>query len=114
MDILSESVEFVSKKVQAAQLPNVRVVKGDALNTKLDPESFDTVLLFGVIPAPMLPLKRLLTEIHRVLKPQGILAVWPPVPGWLPQSVLKSGLFTSTNKRNGVYNFRRCQAGCSR
>jgi demethylmenaquinone methyltransferase/2-methoxy-6-polyprenyl-1,4-benzoquinol methylase len=107
MDILSESVELVSKKVQAAQLTNVRVAKGDALNTKLDTESFDTVILFGVVPAPMLPLNRLLTEIHRVLKPEGILAVWPPVPGWLPQSVIKSSLFAGINKRNGVYNFRR-------
>lgn len=108
MDILSESVELVSNKVQAAKLPNVLVVKGDALNMKLDTESFDTVISFGVIPAPMLPLNRLLNEIHRVLKPEGVLAVWPPIPGWLPQSVLKSGLFTGTSKRNGVYNFRRC------
>jgi len=73
----------------------------------LDTESFHTVILFGVIPAPMLPLTRLLTEMHRVLKPEGILAVWPPVPGWLPQSILQSGLFTCANKRNGVCNFKR-------
>jgi ubiquinone/menaquinone biosynthesis C-methylase UbiE len=108
MDILSESVELVTKKVQAAKLQNVRVVRGDALNTNLDSESFHTVILFGVIPAPMLPLTRLLTEMHRILKPEGNLAVWPPVPGWLPQSVLKSGLFIRASKRNGVYNFKRC------
>jgi ubiquinone/menaquinone biosynthesis C-methylase UbiE len=107
MDILAESVEFVSQKVQAAKLPNVRVVKGDALNTKLDTASFDTVILFGVIPAPMLPLTQLLTEICRVLKPDGVLAVWPPVPGLLPQSILQSGLFTDAHKRNSVYNFKR-------
>jgi ubiquinone/menaquinone biosynthesis C-methylase UbiE len=108
MDILSESVELVSKKVQAAKLQNVRVVKGDAMDTSLDAESFHTVLLFGVIPAPMLPLTRLLPEMHRVLKAGGSLAVWPPVPGWLPQSILQSGLFTCANKRNSVYNFKRC------
>ncbi len=108
MDVLSESVELVSNKVQAAQLKNVRVIKGDALNTNLDPASFNTVTLFGVIPAPMLPLIQLLTELHRVLKPGGILAVWLPVLGWLPQSILKSGLFTLADKRNGVHNFNRC------
>ena len=108
MDILPESVELVSSKVQAARLQNVRVVKGDALNTNLDSESFQTVLLFGVIPAPMLPLGRLLTEMQRVLKSEGILAVWPPVPGWLPRSILKSGQFSFVNKRSGVYNFKRC------
>jgi ubiquinone/menaquinone biosynthesis C-methylase UbiE len=107
MDILSESVELVSRKVQAAKLQNVRVVKGDALNTNLEAESFHAVILFGVIPAPMLPLTRLLTEMHRVLKPEGILAIWPPVPGWFPRSILKSGPFSYADKRNGVSNFKR-------
>jgi ubiquinone/menaquinone biosynthesis C-methylase UbiE len=107
MDILSESVEFVSKKVQDAKLQNVRVVRGDALNTNLESESFDTIILFGVIPAPMLPLTTILTEVHRVLKHEGTLAIWPPVPGLFPRSILKSGLFSLANKRNGVLNFKR-------
>jgi ubiquinone/menaquinone biosynthesis C-methylase UbiE len=110
MDILSESVELVSRKVEAAELQNVSVVKGDAMDTGLGTESFNTVLLFGVIPAPMLPLTRLLPEMYRVLKAEGSLAVWPPIPGWLPRSILKSGLFTLVNKQNGVYNFKRCRA----
>ena len=108
MDVLSESVELVSRKVQAMNLKNVRVIKGNAMDTGLDAESFHTILLFGVIPAPMLPLDRLLPELHRVLKPEGTLAVWPPVPGWLPGSVLKSGLFSLSSKRNGVHNFKQC------
>jgi ubiquinone/menaquinone biosynthesis C-methylase UbiE len=107
MDIVSESVELVSKKIQVADLKNVRVIKGDALDTGLDSGSFDTVLLFGVIPAPMLPLDRLLPEIHRILKPEGTLSVWPPVPGLLPGSIVKSGLFSFSSRRNGVYNFKR-------
>ena len=85
-------------------------VKRDAMNTGLDAESMDVVLLFGVIPAPMLPLNRLLPEMHRILKPKGTLAVWPPIPGFLPKSILQSGWFTYHSKRNGVYNFRRFQA----
>ena len=108
MDVLSESVELVARKVQAMNLKNVRVIKGNAMDTGLDAESFHTILLFGVIPAPMLPLDRLLPELHRVLKPEGTLAVWPPVPGWLPGSVLKSGLFSLSSKRNGVHNFKQC------
>jgi ubiquinone/menaquinone biosynthesis C-methylase UbiE len=107
MDVLSDSVELVSRKVQNANLKNVQVIKGDALNTGLDAESFDTVLLFGVIPAPVLPLAKLLPEMHRVLKVEGTLAVWPPIPGWLPQSILESRLFTYTGRRKGVHNFRR-------
>ena len=108
MDVLSESVELVARKVQAMNLKNVRVIKGNAMDTGLDAESFHTILLFGVIPAPMLPLDWLLPELHRVLKPEGTLAVWPPVPGWLPGAVLKSGLFSLSSKRNGVHNFKQC------
>lgn len=107
MDVLPASIEMVSKKVQTAKLNNVCVVHGDALNIGLVAESIDAVLLFGVIPAPMLPLKRLLPEIRRILKPAGILAVWPAIPGWLPKSILQSGLFSYACKRNGVFNFRR-------
>ena len=105
MDILPASVETVSEKVQTAGLKNVSVVKGDALNTKLDDECMDAVLLFGVVPAPMLPLDRLLPEVHRVLKPGGIMAVWPA--SWVRQSIPQSGLFTFVSKRNGVLNFKR-------
>jgi ubiquinone/menaquinone biosynthesis C-methylase UbiE len=105
MDVLPKSIETVSKKVQNANLKNVRVVKGDALNTKLDAESIDTVLLFGVIPAPMLPLDRLLPEMHRILKPDGIMAVWPPT--WTHRSISRTELFTYVGKRNGVLNYRR-------
>jgi len=105
MDVLSESIEIVSKKVQTANLKNVRVIKGDAMNTMLDAESMDAVLLFGMIPAPMLPLNRLLPEMYRILKPGGTMAVWPP--SWIRQSILRSGLFTYACKRNSVYNFRR-------
>jgi len=106
MDVLPVSVETVSKKVHAARLKNVRVVKGDAMDTKLDSQSMDLVLLFGVIPAPMLPLDRLLPEMHRILKPGGTMAVWPSI--WVHQSILQSGLFTYSCKRNNVSNYKRC------
>ncbi len=108
IDVLADSVELVSHKVHLANLKNVRVMRADALNTHLDAESFDTVLLFGVVPAPMLPMNKLLPEMHRVLKREGRLAVWPPVPSWLPGAVVESGLFKLTTKRNGVHNFKRC------
>ena len=109
MDVLSKYIERVSKKVQSAGLKNVRVLKRDALDTGLDAASIDTVLLFGVIPFPFLPLNRLLSKMHRVIKPEGSVAVWLfPVSGWVPKSILQSGLFTYVSKRNGVYNYRRC------
>src|SRR5690349_19966346 len=71
MDVLSASVEAVERKVLAAGLKNVRVIQADAVDTGLDAAGFDTILLFGVIPAPMLPMSQLLHEMQRVLKPEG-------------------------------------------
>ncbi len=105
MDVLSKYTERVSKKVQAAELRNVRVVRRDALDTGLEAESIDTVLLLSVIPSPTLPLNRFLPEMHRVLKPEGTLAV-TTFP-WVLRSIRRSGLFTYVSKRNGVTNFRR-------
>jgi ubiquinone/menaquinone biosynthesis C-methylase UbiE len=105
MDILPMSVEAVTKKVQAANLKNVRVVQGDALNTQLAAGSLDAVLLFGVIPAPMLPMDRLLSEMHRILKSGGTLAVWPR--SWVHQTIVQSGLFAFSSQRIGVSNYKR-------
>jgi ubiquinone/menaquinone biosynthesis C-methylase UbiE len=110
IDILAESVDLVSGKVRAAGLPNVHVMRADALATGFEAGRFDTVLLFGVVPAPVLPLMRLLPEMHRVLRAGGGLAVWPPVPGWLPGSILRTGLFDLSSRRNHVCNFRRRDA----
>ena len=112
MDVSSGFIEEVSKRVQDAELQNVRIVKKDALETGLDTASMDKVLLFGVIPFPLLPLDQLLPEMHRVLKPEGILAVWlwpPVVHSWVPPSIVKSGLFTYLNRPNDVYNYKRSE-----
>lgn len=112
MDVSSGFIEQVSKKVQNADLNNVRIVKRDALDTGLDSASMDKVLLFGVIPFPLLPLGQLLPEMHRVLKPDGTMGVWlfpPLVHSWVPGSILGSELFIFINRWGDVYNYRRCQ-----
>jgi len=105
MDMLPMFVEAESRRVQAANLKNVPAVQGDALNTQLADEGLDVVLTFGVIPAPILPMEQLLSEMHRILKPGGTMAVWPP--SWALQTIAQSGLFTSSSKRNGVSTYTR-------
>jgi len=103
MDMLTQSVETVRQKVQEAKLQNAQVVQGDALDTKLEPVSLDCVLIFGVLPAPMLPLDKLLCEVHRILKPGGRLSIWPTT--LINHAVLQSGLFKLSRKKNGVSSF---------
>jgi ubiquinone/menaquinone biosynthesis C-methylase UbiE len=110
MDPSSGFLEMVTKKVQKAGINNVQIVKRDALKTELESESIDKVLLFGVLPFPLLPLDRLLPEMHRILKPDGTMAVWlfpRVVNSWVPKAILSSGLFEYTGKGKGVYNYSR-------
>jgi demethylmenaquinone methyltransferase/2-methoxy-6-polyprenyl-1,4-benzoquinol methylase len=107
IDLSPQAIELVGKKVAAAGLQNVSLATADAKATGLPGATYDTVLLFGVVPAPMLPLGLLLTEMHRVLKPRGRLAVWPNVPLWMRAAFTKSGLFTFEGKVNGVLSFRK-------
>ena len=109
MDVMAGYLDQVAEKVRRAGLHNVQLVKRDALHTGLDAASVDVVLLFGVLPFPSLPLDRLLPEMHRVLAPQGNLAVWLfPVRGWVPRSIGGSGLFSFEDEQSGVYNFGPC------
>jgi demethylmenaquinone methyltransferase/2-methoxy-6-polyprenyl-1,4-benzoquinol methylase len=106
-DIHPLAVERVAEKIQNTGLRNVRLTKTDALETELPGESYDLILLFGVIPAPVLPLNKLLPEMHRLLRTGGSMAVWTGLPLWSPRQVTKSGLFTHVGKRKGVHNFTR-------
>jgi ubiquinone/menaquinone biosynthesis C-methylase UbiE len=106
-DISPQAVSLVRDKVGLAGLKNVRTGVADAKATGLQPAAFDLVLLLGVVPAPMLPAGLLLPEMHRVLKPEGVLAVWPEVPFWMRPTFEKSGLFALECKVNGVLRFRK-------
>ena len=110
MDASSGFLKVVTKKVKNANLNNVSIVQRDALNTGLETESIDKVLLFGVIPFPLLPLDNLLPEMHRVLKPDATMAVWlfpPMVHSWVPKAILQSNLFDHINSQTSVYNYKK-------
>jgi ubiquinone/menaquinone biosynthesis C-methylase UbiE len=106
IDILQESVDLVLKKVEDAKLKNVNVLKRDVTNTEFPSDTFDIVILFGVIPAPMLSLAHVLSEIYRVLKPHGSLSIWPSIPG-LRKSFQKSEIFLINHKKASVLNFSK-------
>lgn len=113
IDVYPPSIECVSKKIRDAHVINVKLTNADAMDSGLPGSSFDLILLFGVIPAPVLPLDRLLPEMHRLLKPKGALAVWTFFPWWSHASVTGSRLLTYTGKKNGVYNFQKVPSTCT-
>lgn len=105
IDMSPLSVDMVAKKAEKADIKNVKVIKANAIDTKLENSSFDEILIFGVIPAPMLPMNQLLSEMQRILKQNGIMSVWPP--SWVHSPILKSGQFKYIGKKNGVRNYQR-------
>jgi ubiquinone/menaquinone biosynthesis C-methylase UbiE len=107
IDLHPLAIEQVTRKIRDAGVTNVRLTKTNAAETGLPGDSIDLVLLFGVIPSPTLPLDRLLPEMHRLLKPDGALAVWTAFPWWSPASLTRGGLFAYVGKERGVYNFRK-------
>lgn len=110
MEPLAVFAERIAEKVRDAELGNVEVLRRDALNTRLKTGSMDKVLLFGVLPFPTLPLGRLLPEMHRVLRPDGTMAVWMYPMSWgVPGAISRSGLFTKLGKKNGVHAFKRSE-----
>lgn len=110
IDPVADFVARVAEKVHAAGLNNVELLCRDTLNTGLDDANINSALLFDVIPLPSLPLNRLLPEMHRVLKPDGTLAVWLfPTTAGVPTAILRSGLFRGLGKKHGVYSYIRSQ-----
>jgi ubiquinone/menaquinone biosynthesis C-methylase UbiE len=107
MDPHPLSIEQVTRKIRDAGLANVRLMRADATEAGLANGCIDLALLLGVIPSPIIPLGRLLPEIHRLLRSEGSLAVWTAFPWWSPASLTRSGLFVWTGEESGVHNFRR-------
>jgi ubiquinone/menaquinone biosynthesis C-methylase UbiE len=110
MDPHPLAIEEVTRRIQDARLTNVKLIKADATEAGLASGCIDLVLLFGVIPSPIIPLDRLLHEIDRLLRAEGALAVWTAIPWWSPTSLTRSGLFVCTGEKSGVHCFRRAMS----
>lgn len=101
------AVESTSKKTRLLGKQNVRVSRADAHNTDFPDASFDTVILYGIVPAPVISEKQLGLEIYRLLKPGGILAIWTIAPFWSPKTLMKAAPFNLVNKLHGVYRLHK-------
>lgn len=107
IDIHPIAVEETQKKVDVSGLKNVIVKKDDAMSTSFDDAMFDLVLLYGVVPAPVISMKDISREICRLLKPNGVCAIWTKVPFWTPNSMVKHASFEKVDKHNGVFHLNR-------
>ncbi|MBC2580398.1 class I SAM-dependent methyltransferase [Clostridium sp. DJ247] len=106
-DINSVAVEETQRKVDELNIKNVIVKKDDAMNSSFEDSMFDLVLLYGVVPAPVISMKEISKEICRVLRPGGVLAIWTKVPLWSPRDAIRHASFEELDKLNGVFRLRK-------
>jgi ubiquinone/menaquinone biosynthesis C-methylase UbiE len=74
LDVNPLAVEKVQRKIERDGVTNVKAILADAAETGLPDESFDLIFLFG-FANPVGDMESILTELHRLLKPAGILSI---------------------------------------
>lgn len=107
IDMHPMCIEETSKKIRTSHLTNVGVTRADAHDTHFADAFFDLILLYGVVPAPVISLPRLTMEMYRLLRPRGTLAVWTVTPLWSLRPITKTQLFGYQGKKDGVYRFEK-------
>ena len=99
LDITPLAVNRVEQKIEAAPVTNVKTVLADAARTGLPDESFDLIFVFGFGHTAG-NREKIRSELHRLLKPQGILAterlLWPP-----------GGFFEPLKQQGEICQFRK-------
>ncbi len=107
IDFQPVAVEQTQTKVSELGLRNVFIKREDAMDLSFTDAMFDLVILYGVVPAPVISMKDISKEIYRVLKPGGTYAIWTMVPFWRPAQALKHVDFIQVKKENGVFQLRK-------
>ena len=99
LDVNPLAVERVQQKIEKEGVTNVKTILADAAQTGLPDQSFDLVFLFG-FAHPIGNMENIWTELHRLLKPEGILSVEG-------QLRLPSELFHPVKRQGRIFQFRR-------
>ena len=74
LDVNPLAVEHVQRKIETEGLTNAKTMLANAAQTNLHDPSFDLTFVFG-FARPIGSMEAIWTELHRLLKPQGGLAV---------------------------------------
>lgn len=106
LDIHPLAIKQVQDIVSKQKIANVETILSDCA-TGLPDESIDIVLLYDIFHSLSKP-DEVLAELHRVLKPDGILSFNDHHMKEEPEIISKvtgKGLFTLSKKGERVYNF---------
>ena len=108
-------VKRVKKKAEKHKLEHVKTINAPASNTGLEDECIDLILCIDVLP-DIKDIDSTFREMHRILKPDGILSVFEPHAGlepgvWKPDKSVKeltdTGLFSLHERSNKILKFKK-------
>jgi ubiquinone/menaquinone biosynthesis C-methylase UbiE len=107
LDIHPLAIRAVQRVASRKRLANVQTILSDC-KTGLSPNSLDTVLLYDILHHLDEP-DRVLAELHRVLRPKGILSVSDHhlKQDEIISRVTNRGLFKLSAKGKRTYSFSR-------
>jgi ubiquinone/menaquinone biosynthesis C-methylase UbiE len=109
LDLHPKAIETVARKAADMGLSNIDTIYSDN-HTGLEAESVDAVILFDVLRGRR-DIKSLLSELHRILKPQGVVHVRGSgfKSGRLEELMVKDGFFKLKSVLGGVLNFMKVE-----
>ena len=99
LDVSPLAVERVQQKIEKEGATNVKTILADAAQTGLPDQSFDLIFVFGFAHS-VGNMDDILTELHRLLKPSGILAIEGA-------SRISSKLFYPVKRQGRISQFRK-------
>ena len=112
LDINATALQNVRKKAQKARLRNIQIIHSDGTpSTELPQAGVDVALLYDVMQK-IDDWRPLFSELHRILRPHGLLSVFPMHvgKGKLLSRMDQCGLFGLTDEFRGhVFNFRKLE-----
>jgi ubiquinone/menaquinone biosynthesis C-methylase UbiE len=109
LDVNPLAIEAVQRLASKKKLSNVRVILSNC-DTGLPPASIDVVLLYDILH-DLENRTEVLKEIHRVLKPEGILSVSDHhlEEDEIINKVIKGGLLQLVSKGKSTYHFSKTE-----
>jgi len=95
----NEALGELMEKAESAGLKNIEIIKTSGeLKIELTDESVDVVLLFDVFHSHYFPRagnrRKLLNEIHRILKPSAFVSFWPKHINFEAEDEIKKANFS--------------------
>lgn len=113
LDIHPLAIETVERRAKKEKLANVKTIRSDRA-TGLPDESVNAVLLYDVFH--MVPDRgALLRELHRILKPDGVLSVLPHhmTTAEFLTAMQEGNLFSTPVQHGAAFDFRKNGSGRS-